>query len=87
MSFSDAAPRRRGVVLFLLAVFFFALNDALGKWLVADYAVGQLLVLRAVGAAFVLAPMAWRLEATLLDRRRPGLDAAAPENAGRAFEK
>ncbi len=72
----DAASRRRGVILFLLAVFFFALNDALGKWLVADYAVGQLLALRAVGAAFVLAPMAWGIDATLLDRRRPGLQSA-----------
>jgi S-adenosylmethionine uptake transporter len=72
----DAASRQRGVILFLLAVFFFALNDALGKWLVADYAVGQLLVLRAVGAAFVLAPMAWRLDATLTDRRRLDLQIA-----------
>lgn len=76
MSALDAASRRRGVILFLLAVFFFALNDALGKWLVADYAVGQLLVLRAVGAAFVLAPMAWGLDATLLDPRRSGLQGA-----------
>ena len=68
-----AAPRRRGVALYLLAIFFFALNDALGKWLVADYAVGQLLALRAVGAAFLLAPMAWRLRAPLTDRRQLGL--------------
>ena len=60
MTISHAASRRRGVIFYLLAIFFFALNDALGKWLVADYAVGQLLALRAVGAAFVLAPMVWR---------------------------
>ena len=67
------ASRRRGVVLYLLAIFFFALNDALGKWLVADYAVGQLLALRAVGAGFVLAPMVWRWRVDLTDRRQVGL--------------
>jgi len=72
----DAASRRRGIILYLLAIFFFALNDALGKWLVVDYPVGQLLALRSLGAAFVLAPMAWRLDATLADRRRPGLQIA-----------
>lgn len=76
MLVSDSASRRRGVILFLLAIFFFAINDALGKWLVVDYAVGQLLVLRAVGAAMVLAPMAWGLKASLLDARRPGLQGA-----------
>ena len=47
MTILNAASRRRGVILYLLAVFFFALNDALGKWLVADYTVGELLALRA----------------------------------------
>jgi S-adenosylmethionine uptake transporter len=46
-------------------VLFFALNDALGKWLVVDYGVGQLLCLRAVGAGIVLGPMVWRLRARL----------------------
>jgi S-adenosylmethionine uptake transporter len=70
MTEAALASRRRGVMFYLLAIFFFALNDALGKWLVADYAVGQLLALRAVGAAFVLAPMAWRLKVDLTDRRQ-----------------
>ncbi len=70
MDNQNAASRRRGVVYYLLAIFFFALNDALGKWLVADYAVGQLLALRAIGAAFVLAPMVWRLKVDLTDRRQ-----------------
>ena len=35
-----------GIVLYLAGVGFFALNDALGKWLVADYGVGQLMMLR-----------------------------------------
>jgi S-adenosylmethionine uptake transporter len=73
---APSASRRRGVIYYLLAVFFFALNDALGKWLVADYTVGQLLALRAVGAALVLAPMAWRLKVDLTDRRRLPLQVA-----------
>ena len=68
--------RRRGIAFYLLAIFFFALNDALGKWLVADYSVGQLLALRAIGAAFVLGPMAWRLKVDLTDKRRLWLQTA-----------
>lgn len=70
------AARRRGVIFYLLAIFFFALNDALGKWLVADYAAGQLLALRTVGAAFVLAPMVWRLKVDLTDKRQLALQIA-----------
>jgi S-adenosylmethionine uptake transporter len=73
MQILNAASRRRGVWLYLLAIFFFALNDALGKWLAADYTVGELLALRAIGAAFVLAPLAWKLRVNLTDRRRLGL--------------
>ena len=40
-----------GVVLYLAGVAMFAVNDALGKWLVADYGVGQLMLLRTIGAA------------------------------------
>jgi hypothetical protein len=46
-----------GVVLYLVGVGLFAINDALGKWLVADYGVGQLMMLRSIGAAVVLMPM------------------------------
>ena len=73
MQNSLAASRRRGVWLYLAAILFFALNDALGKWLVVDYAVGQLLFLRSVGAALVLAPLVWRLKVDLSDQRRLGL--------------
>jgi S-adenosylmethionine uptake transporter len=65
--------RSLGIVLYLTAVFFFAINDALGKWLVADYGVGQLLALRTVGAAFVLGPMVWRFGVALSDTRNIGL--------------
>jgi S-adenosylmethionine uptake transporter len=62
-----------GVVLYLAGVGFFALNDALGKWLVADYGVGQLMLLRTIGAGVVLAPMVLSLRVKLIDPRRPWL--------------
>jgi S-adenosylmethionine uptake transporter len=48
-----------GIALYLLGVFFFAANDALGKWLVADYTVGEILLLRSVGAVPVLLIIAY----------------------------
>jgi S-adenosylmethionine uptake transporter len=62
-----------GVVLYLAGVALFALNDALGKWLVADYGVGQLMMLRSIGAGVVLAPIALSLRVNLIDPRRPWL--------------
>src|SRR3974390_2068128 len=62
-----------GVAIYLAGVFLFALNDALGKWLVADYGVGQLMLLRSLGAGLVLAPMHWRLRVSLIDAPRPSL--------------
>ena len=37
--------------------FMFALNDAMGKWLVASFSVGQVVLIRSVGAFIVLGPM------------------------------
>jgi drug/metabolite transporter (DMT)-like permease len=54
-----------GVGFYLAGVCLFALNDALGKWLVADYGVGQLMMLRSMGAAFVLGPMVLSLRTPL----------------------
>jgi uncharacterized membrane protein len=62
-----------GVVLYLAGVAMFAVNDALGKWLVKDYGVGQLMLLRTLGAGVVLAPMVLSLRVKLIDPRRPGL--------------
>ena len=62
-----------GVVLYLAGVALFALNDALGKWLVADYGVGQLMLLRSIGAGVVLAPLIVSLRIKFIDPRRPGL--------------
>ncbi len=44
----------------ILGMALFTINDALGKWMVQDYAVGQLLALRSLAALAVLAPLIWR---------------------------
>jgi drug/metabolite transporter (DMT)-like permease len=49
-----------GIGLMLTGIFLFALNDALGKWLVATYSVGQLLVIRSAAALLILVPFLWR---------------------------
>jgi hypothetical protein len=50
---SAALPRSvalAGIGLMLVGIFFFALNDALGKWLISNYSLGQLLQRRRAGA-------------------------------------
>ena len=44
----------------LAGIFLFAVNDALGKWLVATYSVGQLLLIRSLAALALLSPFIWR---------------------------
>lgn len=44
----------------LVAMLLFTLNDAIGKWLVTSYPVGQLLAIRSFAALAVLIPLAWR---------------------------
>jgi S-adenosylmethionine uptake transporter len=62
-----------GVILYLIGVGLFSINDALGKWLVVDYGVGQLMMLRSIGAAVVLAPIVLALRVNLLDSRQAPL--------------
>jgi drug/metabolite transporter (DMT)-like permease len=57
-----------GVLLMLLGDFMFALNDAMGKWLVASFSVGQVLFIRSIGAFFVLGPMLARQPLSALYR-------------------
>lgn len=78
MPFDSAAPRAHaaGILLMLAAVLLFSLNDVLGKWLVASYAVGQILVLRSLASLAVLSPLAWRALRTARFRvEQPGLQA------------
>lgn len=46
-----------GIVLMLIGMFLFSLNDTLGKWLVAGFTVGQILLLRSVAALIALTPL------------------------------
>lgn len=50
------SPTRLGILVMLLAMFLFSLNDAMGKWLVSTYSVGQVLLLRSVVALVILLP-------------------------------
>jgi drug/metabolite transporter (DMT)-like permease len=49
-----------GVGLMLAGIAMFSINDALGKWLLATYSVGELLLVRSVAALIVLAPFVGR---------------------------
>lgn len=63
-----------GIALMLVGMFMFSVNDVLGKWLVATYSVGQLLLIRSLAAIVVLTPFVWRAgPATLLTVERPWL--------------
>jgi drug/metabolite transporter (DMT)-like permease len=69
----ERSARLAGVALMLLSVFMFSFGDALGKFMVATYAVGQLLWLRACAALIVLAPAIWRHRADFMRLERPRL--------------
>src|ERR1700726_4870952 len=69
----ERSARLAGIGLMLLSIFMFSFGDALGKFLVATYSVGQLLCLRACAALIVLAPMVWRQRRTFARLDRPYL--------------
>ena len=62
MTSSSAAPEQStssaiaGVGLMLASIAVFSINDALGKWLLATYSVGELLLVRSAAALLLLAP-------------------------------
>lgn len=49
-----------GIGLMVLGMLLFSINDALGKWLVATYAVTQILLLRSAAALVVMSPVLGR---------------------------
>lgn len=55
----NSSTARTGVLLMLLGMLMFSLNDVMGKWLVATYSVGQVVFIRSVAALIVLAPFIW----------------------------
>src|SRR6201994_4173534 len=69
----ERSARLAGIALMVLGVFMFSFGDALGKYLVATYAVGQLLWLRACAALLVLSPLIWKHRAEFFRLERPKL--------------
>ncbi|THV20307.1 DMT family transporter [Peteryoungia ipomoeae] len=61
----------------LLGMLLFSLNDAMGKWLVASYGLGQVILIRSVAALIILAPFlfmaGWK---PIVDAERPWLQLA-----------
>lgn len=65
-----------GIGMMLLGILLFVINDVMGKWLVATYSVGQVLLIRSVAAFVMLAPLIIRTGAEpILKPARPGLQA------------
>jgi drug/metabolite transporter (DMT)-like permease len=71
---TDRDARLAGIGLMLLGVFMFSLGDALGKFLVSTYAVGQLLAFRACAALVLLSPLIWRHRGEFARLQRPRLE-------------
>src|SRR5258705_9799158 len=72
-TYDERSARLAGIGMMLLSIFMFSFGDALGKFMVATYSVGQLLWLRACAALLVLAPMMWRHRAHFMRLERPWL--------------
>jgi drug/metabolite transporter (DMT)-like permease len=72
-----SSAARTGVLIMLLGMLMFALNDVMGKWLVATYSVGQVVLIRSVAASILLAPFLWiHGPKRLVTLERPGLQLA-----------
>src|SRR6478735_9920382 len=72
-AYDDRSARLAGIGLMLLSIFMFSFGDAMGKFLVGTYSVGQLLFLRACAALLLLSPLVWRQRHQFLHLERPGL--------------
>ena len=69
----ERSARLAGIGLMLLSISMFSFGDALGKYIVATYSVGQLLWLRACAALIVLLPLMWRQRKEFTRLERPWL--------------
>lgn len=69
----DRSTRLAGILLMLTAVAMFAFGDALGKYIVATYSVGQLMLLRSCAAFLLMGPSIWRRRAEFRHMDRPRL--------------
>lgn len=62
---NNTSGNRMGILFMVGAMLLFTINDTIGKWLVTDYPVGQLLALRSAAALVILVIIAWRQRSTL----------------------
>jgi len=63
-----------GVGLMLAGVLLFSINDAVAKWLLTTYSVGEVLLLRSGATLILLSPLIWRTGvAVFRDAPRPGI--------------
>jgi drug/metabolite transporter (DMT)-like permease len=69
----DRSARLAGITLMLAGVCMFSLGDALGKFIVATYSVGQFMLLRACAALTLIGPSMWRARAEFAQVERPWL--------------
>jgi drug/metabolite transporter (DMT)-like permease len=69
----ERSARLAGIGLMLVSVGTFAFGDTIGKFIVATYSVGQLLLLRGAAAMIVLLPSIWRHRGEFLRLERPWL--------------
>src|ERR1700675_2700101 len=72
-TYDERSARLAGIGLMLLSIFMFSFGDAMGKFMVATYSVGQLLLLRACAALLVLLPTMWKQRAEFMHLERPWL--------------
>ncbi|MDN3277932.1 DMT family transporter [Frankia sp. RB7] len=72
-AYDDRSARLAGIALMVLSIFMFSFGDAMGKFLVGTYSVGQLLFLRACAALLLLSPLIWRQRHDFFHFERPWL--------------
>jgi drug/metabolite transporter (DMT)-like permease len=69
----ERSARLAGIGLMLTGVIFFSLGDALGKFMVKTYSVGELLLLRAVVSLILVVPLIWRSRGAFFQMSRPAM--------------
>ena len=62
-TYDERSARLAGIGLMLLSIFMFSFGDAMGKFIVVTYSVGQLLWFRASAALLMLSPIIWKQRA------------------------
>lgn len=74
MTVMPAATHLAGIGMMLLGIFLYVANDVLGKWLVATFSVGQILLIRSAAGLLMISPLLLRKAgAAVLRPARPGL--------------